>query len=77
MAKEKLNSSQRVLISNLIQELEDLKRRDNINGNFIFNVVSIKHLCSRLEKEEVISFSDAQDLEVHLFGILNIIKNTK
>lgn len=77
MANEKLNGSQRVLISNLVQEFEDLKRRDNINGNFIFNAAAIKRLCGRLEKEEVISFSDAQDLEVHLFGILNLIKSTK
>lgn len=77
MAKEQLNGSQRVLVSNLVQEFEDLKRRDNINGNLIFNIASIKRLCNRLEKEEVISFSDAQDLEIHLFGILNLIKKVE
>lgn len=75
MAAEPLNGRQRTIINNLIHELEDLKRRDDVNN--ISNSIAIKRTCNRLENENVISFSQALDLEIYLFGLLKLLKDSK
>lgn len=72
---EKLNSRQRVLLSNVIQELEDIDRRDNLNG--LSNEIGIKRLCRRLQEENIISLDQAFDLEVYMFGLLKLMKESK
>ncbi len=62
----------RVLLNALISELEQFKERKNINS--LANIVSIKRTLISLEDEKIINLSESNDLEIHLLGILNLLK---
>lgn len=70
--RELQKSRTRTLINALIRELEQFKERKNINS--LANIVSIKRTLRSLEDEKIIDMNESYELEVHLLGILNLLK---
>lgn len=70
--RELQKSRTRTLINALIRELEQFKERKSINS--LANIVSIKRTLRALENERVIDINESYELEVHLLGILNLLK---
>lgn len=75
MATEKLSSRQKVLLNNIIQELGDIDHRSNLSG--VSNEIGIRKLCRRLQEENIINLNQAFDLEVYMFGLLKLMKESK
>lgn len=70
-----VTSKQLILKNALLLEIN--KFYESINTEDINHKISVKRLCSDLVFEKVLNIEEGFKLEVHLFGLLNLINNIK
>jgi hypothetical protein len=72
---QKLNSRQKILINSIIQELQEIEKRDDVDN--ISNIIGVKKLCRIMNEENITNFNQSFDLEVYMIGLLNLLKESK
>ena len=69
-------TNKQVILKNAIR-LEVNKFQNSVNTEDIKHKVSIQKLCNDLMEEKVLDMDQAYSLEVHLYGLLNLINTLK
>lgn len=70
-----MENKEKIVLNILKSEIDKLYESKDLDS--LAHIVSFKTILSNLEQEKVITLDESYQLEVHLFGILNLVKSIR